>query len=93
MTGEDVGGVALSTRQRFAHFEQHAQSRMVRMGNASVDRSNVAGQRLKAAGKAERNVIRKRFATGERFDFAPAERFDFADGIENPPARRVGFSR
>ena len=46
------------------------------MGNASVGASNVAGQRLRAAERAERNVIRKRFATGERFDFAPAERFD-----------------
>ena len=50
------------------------------MGNASVGVSNVAGQRLSAAGKAERNVTRKRFATGERFDFAWLERFAFASG-------------
>jgi hypothetical protein len=62
------------------------------MGKASVGASNIPGQRLRAAEKAEQNVIRKRFATGERFDFAPAERFDFATGeifgiadrIENP---------
>ena len=59
------------------------------MGNASVGASNVAAQRLRAAEKAERNVIRKRFATGERFDFAPAERFDFASGERFGIADRI----
>ena len=79
------------------------------MGNASVGVSNIAGQRLSAAGKAERNATRKRFATGERLGFASAERlvfawlerfvfasgerFRIADRIEKPLARRVGFSR
>ena len=63
------------------------------MGSASVGVSNVAGQRLSAAGKAERNVTRKRFATGERFDFAWLERFAFASGERFLIADRIRSNR
>jgi hypothetical protein len=60
------------------------------MGNASVGASNVPAQQLRAAGKAERSVIQKLFAPGERFDFASGERIGIADRIENAHlARRL----
>ena len=59
----------------FAHLAQDAQLGWVGMGNASVDRSNVAGQRLKTAGKAERNVNRKRFAIAGELSKAIAGAF------------------
>ncbi len=54
-------------------FRARCSARMVRMGNAPVGASNVAAQRLRAAGKAERNVIRKRFANDENDSGSPTE--------------------